>query len=129
MTGESLYSETPYDYAALTPDGRLVLTAGACPLDEHGAVVAPGDVEQQAARAVDNLFAALEAAGSGREHVLKTTLYVASGDRRDLVRAWNVVERAFRPARPPSTLLGVSVLGYRDQLVEIEAVAAVATRT
>jgi len=25
----------------------------------------------------------------------------------------------------PSTLIGVTVLGYRDQLVEIEAVAAV----
>jgi hypothetical protein len=34
------------------------------------------------------------------------------------------VEDAFAPHRPPSTLLGVSLLGYPDQLVEIEAVAA-----
>ena len=124
MTG--LYPDVPYDYAAITPDGRLVLTAGACPIDQHGVVVAPGDVEQQAAVAVENLFAALERSGSGREHVLKTTVYVASTDRRDLVRAWDVIEQAFSPARPPSTLLGVTVLGFRDQLVEIEAVAAVA---
>jgi hypothetical protein len=32
------------------------------------------------------------------------------------------VEEGFAPARPPSTLLGVAVLGYPGQLVEIEAV-------
>lgn len=124
-----LYPDAPYDYAALTPDGRLVLAAGACPIDERGVVVAPGDLEQQASLAVENLFAALERSGSGREHVLKTTVYVVARDQPELVRAWNVIERAFAPSRPPSTLLGVSVLGYRDQLVEIEAIAAVAPAT
>jgi hypothetical protein len=38
------------------------------------------------------------------------------------VRVWRVVEEGFAPARPPSTLLGVAVLGYPGQLVEIEAV-------
>jgi hypothetical protein len=40
--------------------------------------------------------------------------------------AWEVVAAAFGEHDAPSTLLGVAVLGYRDQLVEIEAVAAVA---
>ena len=39
--------------------------------------------------------------------------------------AWQVVRDSFGPHDVPSTLLGVTVLGYRDQLVEIEAVAAV----
>jgi len=34
-----------------------------------------------------------------------------------------VIAAAFAPARPPSTLLGVAVLGYTGQLVEIEAIA------
>lgn len=38
--------------------------------------------------------------------------------------AWNVVRAAFGDHDVPSTLIGVSVLGYTDQLVEIEAVAA-----
>jgi hypothetical protein len=38
---------------------------------------------------------------------------------------WEVVEAAFGELDAPSTLLGVTVLGYADQLVEIEAVAAV----
>ncbi|HKB19993.1 MAG TPA: RidA family protein [Gaiellaceae bacterium] len=120
----TLYDEAPYEYAALAPPGaRLVFAAGACPLNDAGEAVAPGDHEAQARAAVENLRVALEAAGSGFEHVLKTTVYVASPDRAQLVRVWRVVEEGFAPSRPPSTLLGVAVLGYPEQLVEIEAVA------
>ena len=51
---------------------------------------------------------------------------MASIQQADLVAAWEVVEAAFGDHDAPSTLLGVTVLGYRDQLVEIEAVATVA---
>jgi enamine deaminase RidA (YjgF/YER057c/UK114 family) len=60
----------------------------------------------------------------GLADVLKTTVYVASGDRGDLVAAWEVVRAAFADHDAPSTLLGVAVLGYAGQLVEVEAVAA-----
>jgi enamine deaminase RidA (YjgF/YER057c/UK114 family) len=50
-------------------------------------------------------------------------VYVVATARHDLVRAWRVVEPAFEPHRPPSTVLGVAMLGYESQLVEIEAVA------
>lgn len=120
-----LYRGTPYEYFAVAPEGSLVFTAGACPLDSEGRVVAVGDHEGQARRALANLRAALAEAGSGFDHVLKSTVYVVAAERAELVRVWNVVEEAFAPSRPPSTLLGVSLLGYPDQLVEIEAVAVV----
>jgi enamine deaminase RidA (YjgF/YER057c/UK114 family) len=69
------------------------------------------------------LLTVLAAAGSGPEQVLKTTVYVVAAERSELVRAWDVIAAGFGDARPPSTLLGVSMLGYADQLVEIEAVA------
>jgi len=120
----NLHTGAPYEYAALAPPGaRLVFLAGACPLNDAGDVVGPGDYELQARVAIENLRVALEAAGSGFEQVLKTTVYVASSDRAQLVRAWRVVEESFAPSRPPSTLLGVAALGYPGQLVEIEAVA------
>ncbi len=120
----SLFPGAPYEYTAVAPEGaRLVFAAGACPLDESGQVVALGDVEGQARAALDNLRTALEAAGSSFEQVLKTTVYVASADQAQLVRAWRLVEESFAHARPPSTLLGVAALGYPGQLVEIEAVA------
>jgi enamine deaminase RidA (YjgF/YER057c/UK114 family) len=118
----ALTQDVPYAYAAVTPGGA-VFAAGACPLDEEGDVVSPRDVAGQAERVMQNLDLALHAAGCGLDDVLKTTVYVASADRADLVTAWNVVRAAFGDHDPPSTLLGVAVLGYPDQLVEVEAVA------
>ncbi len=120
---DGLYADVPYSYAAIAPAGSTVFTAGACPLDEDGRVVAPGDVEEQARVAIRNLLAVLDAAGCGAGDVVKTTVYVASSDRADLATAWREVERAFGSDGPPGTLLGVAVLGWPDQLFEIEAVA------
>jgi enamine deaminase RidA (YjgF/YER057c/UK114 family) len=120
-----LYRDAPYAYAAVAPSGRLVFSAGACPVDAAGVVVGPGDLEAQARQTVANLFVALEAAGASPGAVLKTTVYVVSSSQEDLVRVWAVVKSAFEPSDPPSTLLGVSALGYSGQLVEIEAVALV----
>ena len=123
VRADGLYSGAPYAYASVAPPGSLVFTAGACPIDEAGVVTDPGDHAAQAARAMANLVVALAAAGASLADVLKTTVYVASSEQSDLVAVWNVVRAAFLPHDPPSTLLGVSVLGYSGQLVEIEAVA------
>ena len=121
-----LTDAAPYAYAAVSsPGARLIFTAGACPLDAAGGTVAPGDVAAQADQVMENLRIALQAAGADLGDVLKTTVYVASHERGDLVAAWEVVKRHFGDHDAPSTLLGVSVLGYPDQLVEVEAVAAV----
>ncbi|MGY1747400.1 RidA family protein [Blastococcus sp. SYSU D00695] len=118
-----LSGTVPYAYAAVTDPGRTVYTAGACPLDADGATVAVGDVAGQARRVMANLAATLEAAGAGLGDVLRTTVYVATTDRADLLAAWEVVRAAFGDHDAPSTLVGVTVLGWPDQLVEVEAVA------
>jgi enamine deaminase RidA (YjgF/YER057c/UK114 family) len=123
VSAPGLFAGAPYEYAATARNAGLVFAAGACPLDRDGRVTVPGDYEAQAQQALDNLRAALDAAGSAFDRVLKTTVYVVSAEQTDLVLVWRVVERGFAPARPPSTLLGVAALGYTDQLVEIEAVA------
>ncbi len=119
-----LYAGAPYAYAAVAPAGSLIFTAGACPIDANGHVTAPGDYVKQAELAVANLRTALRAAGAGFGDVVKTTVYVASADQATLVRVWDAVRAAFGEHEPPATLLGVAVLGYSNQLVEIEAVAA-----
>lgn len=112
--------------ASPAPDARLVFLAGACPLDADGRTVAPGDYAAQAAQALANLEVALGAAGAALTDVVQTRVLVASALQPDLVTAWNVVRGGFGDHDAPSTLLGVTVLGYPGQLVEIEAVAAVA---
>lgn len=119
-----LFPGAPYAYAARARQPDLVFTAGACPLDENGDVVAPGDFKAQMRQALANLRIALEESGAAVSNVVKTTVYVASADRADLVAAWNEVAGFFGEHDAPSTLLGVAVLGYPGQLVEIEAVAA-----
>lgn len=115
-----------YAYAATAPaEARLIFLAGACPLDADGATVAVGDVAGQAAQAVANLRTALADAGADLHDVISTRVLVATRRQEDLVTAWQVVRDAFGAHDVPSTLMGVTVLGYHDQLVEIEAVAAV----
>ncbi len=79
----------------------------------------------QAAKAVENLRTALADAGASLEDLISTRVLVATTRQEDLVAAWEVYRDALGDHDVPSTLMGVTVLGYSDQLVEIEAVAAV----
>lgn len=122
----SLSSVAEYAYAATAPaQSRLIFLAGACPLNEDGSTAAIGDYAGQAAKAVENMRTTLADAGASLEDILNTRVLVASTRQEDLVAAWEVVRDSFGEHDVPSTLMGVTVLGYKDQLVEIEAVAAV----
>ena len=113
-----------YAYAATAEaPARSVWVAGACPLDTSGETVAVGDYAGQAHQVMRNLVTALEGAGAALTDVAKTTVYVASTQQQDLVTVWSVYREYMGSHDVPSTLLGVTVLGYRDQLVEVEAVA------
>ena len=115
-----------YAYAATAPkEARLIFLAGACPLNHDGSTAAVGDYAGQAAKCIETLEAALAAAGAALTDVISSRVLVASARQSDLVDAWAVVRDAFGAHDVPSTLMGVTVLGYDDQLVEIEAVAAV----
>ena len=85
--------------------------AGAVPLDRDGSIVGVGDVRVQARQTLDNLMVQLAAGGAGGGDVLKTTVYVASTDRDDLVAVWAEVQQS-PIAAAASTLLGVALLGY-----------------
>ena len=126
IRSDSLAQSAPYAYASTAPaDARLVFLAGACPLDAHCDVAARGDIAAQARLCMQNLETALAAAGANLDDVLSTRVLVATTRQPDLVVAWDVVREAFGDHDAPSTLLGVTVLGYPHQLVEVEAIAAV----
>ncbi|HEX4444698.1 MAG TPA: RidA family protein [Galbitalea sp.] len=115
-----------YAYASTVSAGaRMVYVAGACPLDSDGSVVGRDDLAAQTVQCLDNLVAALEAAGAVLTDVVETRVLVASSDRADLATVWDVYRERFGDHDVPSTLIGVAVLGYVNQLVEIEATAAV----
>ena len=122
-TVPDLFPPPGYAHVAVSTGTRLVVTAGAVPLDGEGKLVGEGDVRAQARQTLGNLMRQLAVAGASGEDVLKTTVYVASTDRADLVGVWEEVQRS-PLAAAASTLLGVALLGYPGQVVEIEAIAA-----
>jgi enamine deaminase RidA (YjgF/YER057c/UK114 family) len=111
-----------YSHVAIARGATLVFTAGAVPLDGAGELVGPDDPVAQTNQVIENLLVALAAGGAGPEDVVKTTVYVAGGDHERQVMVWEAVQRS-PIAAAPSTLVGVALLGYRGQTVEIEAVA------
>lgn len=106
--------------------GDLVFVSGCAPVDQSGAVVSD-DVLEQTRQVFRNIEAALEAAGSGIDQILKVTVYLVDVD--DLKRVDIARREVFGDVRPASTLVEVSRLAIPGMLVEIEAVAAVHAAT
>jgi enamine deaminase RidA (YjgF/YER057c/UK114 family) len=121
-TAEALAPPPGYAHVAVATGGTYVFTAGAVPLDEEGRLVGEGDAVAQARRVIENLLVALETGGAYPSDVAKTTVYVAGGSYESQSSVWQVV-RSSAIGAAPSTLVGVPTLGYRGQLVEIEAIA------
>jgi enamine deaminase RidA (YjgF/YER057c/UK114 family) len=111
-----------YSHVAVARGGTMVFTAGAVPLDADGNLVGEGDALAQAERVIGNLLIQLETGGAHAEDVAKTTVYVAGASYDTQSAVWQVV-RSSAIGSAPSTLVGVPTLGYRGQLVEIEAIA------
>ena len=105
----------------------LIFLAGACPLDEEGKVPFINDYELQAKLCVENLKQVLKDSGASLRDVVYTRVIVATNNQTDLVTTWKTIKSEFGDHDVPSTLSGVTVLGYPEQLVEIEAIAALDT--
>jgi 2-iminobutanoate/2-iminopropanoate deaminase len=116
----------PYSQAVVwTGGGGLVFCSGQVALDPaSGDLTGASDVRAQARRAMENLKAVLEAAGSGFDKVVKTTIFLA--DMGDFA-AVNEVYGSYFAAEPPArSTVQVAALP-RGALVEIEAIAIAAT--
>ena len=110
----------PYSQAIRA--GELVFTAGQVPIDPASGRIEATTIEDQTRRVLANLKAVLEAAGSGLDRVLKTTVFMTDLSE---FQAMNAVYADFFPVKPParSTVQVVALpLGAR---VEIECVALV----
>jgi 2-iminobutanoate/2-iminopropanoate deaminase len=112
------FGGAPYSQAVRA--AGLVFCAGQVGLDPASGALVDGGVEAQARRAMDNLSAVLEAAGSSVDRIVKTTIFVA--DLGDFA-AVNAVYGSFFSADPPARST-VQVAGLpAGALVEIEAIA------
>lgn len=106
-------------YSQAIRSGELVLTAGQIGIDPTTGELVEG-VEGQAERALRNLTAILDAAGTSPERVIKTTIFLA--DMADFATVNEVYARHFSPPYPARSTVAVSALP-KGALVEIEAIA------
>jgi 2-iminobutanoate/2-iminopropanoate deaminase len=99
--------------------GELVFVAGQVGADPSSGILADG-VAAQADRALRNLAAVLDAAGSSLDRVVKTTIFLV--DVADFATVNEVYASHFSAPYPARSTVTVKALP-KDALVEIEAIA------
>lgn len=115
--------ESVVGYCRAVRTGPHIAVSGTAPVGDDGEVIAPGDPYRQAGRCIEIIERALEAAGAGLEHVVRTRMFVTD------IGQWEAIGRAhgeaFGEIRPTTSMVEVSALIHPDMLVEIEADAFV----
>ncbi len=101
----------------------LVYSAGQIGLNPATMAIVEGGIEAQTRQVFANLKAVLEAAGSGLNYVIKTTVFLK--DMNDFA-TMNAIYAEFFPENPPArSTVAVAALP-KGGLVEIEVIALLA---
>jgi 2-iminobutanoate/2-iminopropanoate deaminase len=98
----------------------LVFASGQIPIDPSSGQFVEGGIKEQTQQVIKNLAAVLEAAGSGLNRVVKTTVFLA--DMQEFA-AMNEVYGEFFKDQPPARATVEAARLPRDARVEIEAIA------
>ena len=111
----------PYSQAVV--HGGIVYCSGQIPTDPDTGVLLAGTVAAQTRQVLRNLDAVLQAAGSSRGQVLKTTVFLR--DMADFGEMNGAYTEFFGDARPARATVAVAGLP-RDARVEIDCIAVLA---
>ena len=98
----------------------LVFASGQIPIDPASGQFVEGGIKEQTEQVLKNLAAVLEAAGSGLNRVIKTTVFLADMEEFGTM---NEVYGTFFKDEPPARATVEASRLPRDARVEIEAIA------
>ncbi|MFF8959425.1 RidA family protein [Streptomyces sp. NPDC014894] len=123
---EKLHQTPGYHHITVVDSGPVAHLSGQCPLAPSGDLVGDGDLDAQIDQVVANTLAALAELDAQPEDVVRSVIYVVGTESETLAGAWHrlnasAIGGAFSTA---STLLGVTVLGYSGQLIEVDLTVA-----
>jgi enamine deaminase RidA (YjgF/YER057c/UK114 family) len=119
-----LLNNPAYTQVVAARGARTVYISGQVAMDGNGEMVGADDLAAQTEQVMENLGAALSAAGASFEDVVKITTFVVDyqPEHRGVI---SEVRSRYLPAEnpPASTLVGIAALAAPGWLIEIEAVA------
>ena len=107
-------------YSQAIKSGGMIFCSGQIPIDPAVNAVTAVTVEDQTRQAITNLRHVLEAAGSGLDRVVKTTVFITDMDAFARVNA--VYAELFGETKPARSCVQVARLP-KGVMVEIEAIA------
>ena len=108
----------PYSQAIIT--SNLVFASGQIALDPSSGQLVEGDVRAQTRRALENVAAVLQAAGTSLAQVVKTTVFLTTMDN---FAAMNEVYAEYFSGEPPARSTVAVAQLPRGAAVEIEVIA------
>ena len=103
--------------------GRLVFVSGMTARRPDGGVAGVGDVEAQTRQVLDNIKAAMEAAGGTLDDVCRVDVYIRNMEHFDTIH--KVRREYFKPPLPASTMVEVTKMVSPDYLIEISAIGVI----
>ena len=107
-------------YSQAIEANGFVYTSGQLPIDPATGAFAPGGIQEQTRQSLTNIKAILEAAGTGMQNVIKTTVYLS--DMANFAAMNEVYAQFFEAPFPVRSAVAVKELP-KSALVEIEVVA------
>lgn len=107
-------------YSQAVEVNGMLYTSGQIPLDPATGNMVDGDIKAQADRAMKNIVAVLEAAGTAADKVVKTMCFLADMDD---FAAFNEVYAEYFTEKPARSCVAVKSLP-KGALCEIEVIAA-----
>ena len=99
--------------------------SASAPVDADGKTVGVGDVAAQTRQCIEVIKAALEQAGSGLHHVVRTRVILTDID--NWKAAIDVRKEYFRDIRPVDTIMAIDRFVNPERLVEFEADAVISS--
>ncbi len=111
-----------YAQAVLTEGGRHLFLAGQVAFDDAMQIVGEGDMQAQAAKALDNIGRVLAHAGGGPENIVRVRYFVPDYDEAMIPPLLAAIGDFFGDGPlPAGTLIGVDALAFPGLMIEIEA--------
>jgi enamine deaminase RidA (YjgF/YER057c/UK114 family) len=117
-----------YHQVAIATGNTQIHIAGKVAWDEHGQLVAPGDLAGQVVQVYRNVAKGLAAAGATFHDVVRFTWYAANWERSmydDFAAGVEQAALEFDMPRPPVSLIGVDILFEEGVLIEAEVTAVI----